>query len=239
MRKYYRGFSQMLHQISKDAMLVVMMVVPLLASTAIHFGVPFIEKYLTEYFNKYSILADYYLVFDILLAMMTPILFSFVGAMVVLGERDERIARYMSVTPLGKKGYLFTRIEIPVLISIVISVVIMSLAHLSKVSLVEIIVYSIFSGILGKIAALLIVCISKNKVEGMAIGKLSGFILLGAFVPFFINSNYQYLTCFIPSFWLGKAGQSDNLLYSVVGIIIAYIWIILLVGRFNKNISVE
>jgi hypothetical protein len=52
--------------------------------------------------------------------------------------------------------------------------------------------------------ALLIVAFSHNRVEGMALAKLSGVFLLGLPVPFFLSSGVQYLFSPLPSFWIAK-----------------------------------
>lgn len=42
---------------------------------------------------------------------MTPILFSFAGVLVILDEIDCGMAKYYGVTPVGKNGYLASRIS--------------------------------------------------------------------------------------------------------------------------------
>jgi fluoroquinolone transport system permease protein len=45
--------------------------------------------------------------------------------------------------------------------------------------------------------ALFIFSFSRNKVEGMAMAKLSGLMLIGLAVPFFIFSDVQYFAAFL------------------------------------------
>lgn len=46
----------------------------------------------------------YYEMFSWLLAMVTGMLFAFVGGLVVLGEIDDNVAKYILVTPAGMRG---------------------------------------------------------------------------------------------------------------------------------------
>ena len=56
----------------------------------------------------------------------------------------------------------------------------------------------------GIIISLLILTFSSNKLEGMAVTKLSTLMVCGAVIPFFIKHDLQYVLFPLPSFWIGK-----------------------------------
>jgi len=78
---------------------------------------------------------------------------------------------------------------------------------------------------------------SYNRVEGMAVAKMAGLIMLGLPVPFFLISNAQYLFSVLPSFWIAKLCLEDSYWFLVPASITSAIWIWLLYGKFKKKLS--
>jgi len=237
MRKLFISFKQFIQQITKDLMLFVVCLAPVLVGFAIHFGIPLLEKILTNQFNKQEILLPYYLLFDLFLAIMTPMLFCYVSAMIILGEIDDKISNYIAVTPLGKSGYLISRLGFPCLISIFVTIILLFVFSLTHLSFLMILIISILTAIFGIIISMLIISLSTNKVEGMAVAKLSGLLMIGLPVPFFILSKIQYCLFFLPSFWIVKLAMEQNYFYFVPCLFVSVIWIYFLMKRFSQKLK--
>ena len=156
--------------------------------------------------------------------------------MVVLEETDENISKYLFITPLTKKGYLISRIGIPTIIALVIIVVLLPIFRLTDLSFSQIIVFSIVGALQGLISSLLIVTLSTNKLEGMAITKLTSIALVFIMVPFFIESKIEYILSPFPSFWMGKAFCEKNLIYIFIAFGLSLVWIFILMKRYLKKI---
>lgn len=186
-------------------MLFVSCLAPILAGIFFRFAVPLLETVLTNCFQVEAALSTYYKLIDILFAMLTPDMFCFVSAMVALEERDEKTVAYLFITPLGKTGYLFARLGVPSAIAFLATVILLPVFKLTTLSAMSILLLAAGGTLQGMIASLLILAVSSNKLEGMAVAKLSGLVILGAAVPFFVRSNVQYLVSPLPSFWIGKA----------------------------------
>lgn len=235
MRKLFKSFGQFVEQITKDLMLFVVCFAPILCGLFFKFGIPLAESLLTKQFHCNEILTPYYLMFDLFLAVMTPIMFCFVSAMIILGEIDDKISNYIAVTPLGNSGYLISRLGFPTVIATITSMTVLPIFSLTKISFLMLISLSILTAITGLIVSMLVVSLSSNKVEGMAVTKLSGLIILGIPAPFFITDNIQYVLFFLPSFWIAKLAIERNYLYIIPAIIISIAWIMPLSKRFvNK-----
>lgn len=110
MKAYVAVTKRFFAQIWSDAMLTVLLFAPLLMGLLFRLGVPALEAYLCQRTGKAALLTPYYAVFDLLLAAMTPIMFTAAGAMVILDEADMGLARAIAVTPVGRGGYLLSRI---------------------------------------------------------------------------------------------------------------------------------
>ncbi|MDF2845142.1 MAG: ABC-type transport system, multidrug-familypermease [Herbinix sp.] len=236
MKAIYNCFSQMIRQLKQDAMLVIMVFVPLLAGSVFLFVIPVIEKLLTSYIGIDAVLAPYYELFDLFLIILTPSMFNYVVAMVMLEEADNHMISYLTITPLGKAGYLLSRLGAIGLISFPVSIFISLSFHLSNANILMVIGIALAGSIQGSIIALLIVTLTANKVEGMAVGKMTTLFTVGAFAPYFITGKLQYTLSFLPSFWLAKAMQTNNGLALIISIFIAGLYIHFLYKKFIKKL---
>ncbi len=230
------SFRQFLYQILKDAMLVMALAAPFLMGIFIRYGIPLGEKLLTAKFHQEAVLEPYYLIFDLFLAVLIPLMYCFIAAMVLLEEIDDKISNYMAVTPLGKNGYLISRLGISTAISLLVTVICIPVFSLTMGVSVLMIGISILSCLSGFIESLMVVSLSANKVEGMAVVKLTGIITLGIPAPFFITGKIQYILLFLPSFWIGKYAATSNFFYFVIGIGISAVWIIFLWEKFDRKL---
>lgn len=231
------SFKQFLLQISRDSMLLVVCLSPIIMGIVFKFAIPIAEKALCNYFENVVTFSPYYMLFDIFLAIVTPYMFCFASAMVILEEKDTNITNHLSVTPVGKTGYLLSRLGFPTIISAVFSVIILLFFSLTDTGLFIAVVLAALTAPIGVIISLLIVSLSSNKVEGMAIAKLGGLIMMGVAIPFFITDARQYLGAFLPSFWVTKVIIDFSISNLLMGIAVIALWICLLSHRFNKQIS--
>jgi fluoroquinolone transport system permease protein len=85
--------------------------------------------------------------------------------------------------------------------------------------------------------SLLIFSFSHNKVEGMAIAKMSGLFMLGLPVPFFLKSDVQYLFSPLPSFWTTKLSVDTNLLFLLPAVITLLLWMWVLYRKFSLKLK--
>ncbi len=74
----------------------------------------------------------------------------------------------------------------------------------------------------GMIVALLVLTISSDKLEGMALTKLS--------------TDIQYVISPLPSFWIGKAILENMPLYMLPAFVLSDMWICFLFKRYLRKI---
>ncbi len=233
MRALYRSFVMFIKQIFKDSMLLMVCATVILFVVFVKYGIPQAERFLCSYFNKEAILLNYYLLFDLFLALMTPYMFCFASALMMLTEYDENISSFLAVTPVGKKGYVISRLIFPSGIALIVSVIILSIFSLTEWSVWMIIIICLLTSVSSIIITLFLFSFSHNRVEGMALGKLSGILMLGLPVPFFLTNKFQYLFSFLPSFWIAKLCISENAIYLFTALVISVLWICMIYRKFN------
>ena len=83
----------------------------------------------------------------------------------------------------------------------------------------------------------MIITLSGNKLEGMAVTKLSALTLLGIPVPFFVKGMFQYTVGFLPSFWVGKAIQNNGYIYLIIALIVSSVWFSILASKLLKKLA--
>ncbi len=229
MRMFFR-------QIRGDSMLYMMCFLPLLIAALFRFGIPFLEAQLTSVFQSDAVLTGYYLLFDLFLAVFAPYFLVFISAMVMLSEIDEHVAAYLAVTPVRRKGYIISRLVYPALLSAFVSAALLMLCALTDWTIWNVLLVSLLSVMLCVPVAMLVVTYSHNRVEGMALAKLSGLLLFGLPVPFFLTNGLQYLFAWLPSFWIAKVFQSGSYLGVLPAALLSAAWIWLQYRRFERKL---
>jgi fluoroquinolone transport system permease protein len=237
MKALYRSFAQMIRQMKTDVILVIIPFIPILLGCIFRYLIPIAEQHLTAYFGLNQILSPYYQLFDLFLLIITPSMFNYVAAMVILEEADDHMAVCLAVSPLGKSGYLFSRLGFTGIISFPISIVLVSIFRLTQMPLWLLSGAALAGTAQGITAALLIVSLSANKVEGIAVGKMASLSNLGAIVPYFVTGKAQYIASILPSFWIAKAIQKEGWGDLIVSIVLALVWILFLSKRFMQKIT--
>lgn len=237
MKPLYRSFFMFVTQVCKDSMLAAVCAAAVLTSFFIRFGIPAIEGILCGYFQRAAVLADYYLLFDLLLALITPYMLCFASAMMMLTEYDENMATYLAVTPVGKRGYILSRLAFPAVIAFIVSIALMLWFSLTEWSFGMIPLACMLTCLVSVAVALLLFAFPHNRVEGMAMAKLSGLLVLGLPVPFFLLSDTQYLFSPLPSFWIAKLCREQNMLFLPPAILSSLTWMMLIYRKFSRKIA--
>ncbi len=233
MKAIFLSFRRFLLSVLDDYMLVACMIMPIIMGGAFRFGIPALESYLCDTFSQQSILSPYYLIFDLVIAIMIPMMFSFAGVMTTLEEIDNGTARYLMVTPLGKWGYLISRIGITSGVSVIYSVIAVMFFGLANISFIMNIAVSVLCAVTGIIISVFVVAFAGNKVEGMALIKLSGIIILGIPAVFFLPTPIKYIACIFPSYWFTVMACNENYLYMFPTLLVSVIWVIPIYRKFT------
>ena len=237
MKAMFLSFQMLVKQVLKDGMLLAACVGPLLAAALFRFGIPALENLLCGYFQTTQIIRPYYLLIDLTLALMTPYLFCFAAAMVMLTEFDEHMAGYLVVTPIGRPGYLLSRLILPAAIAFFASLALLLCFSLTPWRLLTAVAACLLSSLTCAAVALLLYALSHNRVEGMALGKAAGLMLLGLPVPFLLPGEIQYIFSPLPSFWIARFALYPGALPLLAGLAISLIWLYVLQGRFMRKLA--
>ena len=185
-------------------MLILSMLAPFLLWALMHFLVPWLVEVSLE---QWGIdLSPYYPQAASFLLMLIPMLMGMVYGFILLDERDGGILTAISVTPMGKRGYLILRLGIPLILSFIFILLYALLLQLSEHrNLSQWIILSIVISSQSMIILLFLAAFAENKVMGLALSKGYGMILLGPVLDYILPSPFNWIGSYSPLFWASRA----------------------------------
>lgn len=230
-RALFSSFKMFVRSIISDGMLLFMLIMPVLLALLFCLAIPA----LVEQFD-WTFLPPYYILFDLFLSTIAPTFWIFASSMAILDEMDCGISRHLMVTPIGKNGYLASRLGFPLILAYPITCIILYFANLSGLTVGNIVELAFLGTISSLLSSLLVVVVASNRVEGMAINKLGGLLGMGCFVPFFIHGWQQYIFSFLPSFWLAKFAMTRNYFHFAIVLVVTAAISYILFRKYNSKI---
>ncbi|MEM5818125.1 MAG: hypothetical protein AAGU16_09715 [Desulfitobacterium hafniense] len=235
MKQTLRLFQIGLRQITYDGMLLVLLAAPFLFGLLVRIGIPKADAWL-EHQGVLSI-KPWYSLADGMIIILTPMLLAMVSAFLLLEERDEGTGAYYQITPLEGYAYLAARIGLPMVWSFLCLIVVIMLCGIAHLTLVQILAAGLLSTLTGAALAMMVVSLAGNRVEGLAISKLTSLNMLGLLMVWFVRRPYQYLGAFLPGYWVGKiVGQGADWFSFLAGFLICCLWITAFTRRFLRKI---
>lgn len=236
MRSTLTIFSIGFRVVLRDAIMLVLIPTPFLIGAAFHFLLPWLNHFLAQRFA--TTIENYYALTDGLMMLLSPILLTMSSAFLLLEESDEGISSYYQITPAGRLHYLMARVGIPSLWGFFCSVLIGLVFGLSAISFLNILAISFIATLFSCAVAMMIVSFATNRVEGLAISKLTGITLIGAFIPWFVTDSWRWIVGILPTFWLGRLTQGTSFgLNLFLGIVTSLFWIAFFTKKFLLKIS--
>ena len=219
--------------IRRDPMLLLLLLAPFLAGCAFFFGLPLLASWLLSAFGFE--LSPWYALADMLVLILTPMMAGALCGFLMLDERDEGVGIYYSVTPLGGPGYLFSRLILPILWSIVAAPVLMLLFSLSHPDLPRVLSIAVTGSFFGATCALLLLAFAGNKMEGLAVSKLLGLTMLPMLIPFITDSPWGIFAGVFPAYWMGALVKGPLYLFPD-GLAVSVVWLVLLYRRMRTRL---
>jgi fluoroquinolone transport system permease protein len=188
----------------RDSLLVYIVIVPWLMVLLLRLLIPGIGAWFA---SAHGIdLTAYYPLILSFIVLQTSMMFGVIAGLLVLDERDAHTLTALRVTPLPLFGYVGYRFGMTLLVSIVTLVLVLPLTGLLPLAqLAAVLPAVVLSSLLGPVLALVMVVFANNKLEGLALMKGFGILLLGPLAAYFISSDWQLLFGVLPTYWPARA----------------------------------
>lgn len=224
--------------ISRDPLLRWMILYPLLMAALVRWGVPALTGRLQAVYQ--FDLSPYYLLLMSFVVLMTPMLTGMVTGFLLLDEKDARTLTALQVTPLTLNGYLVYRVSVPALLSFVVSLVVVPLAGLTPIEPLALILASASAALLTPFYALVLATFASNKVQGFALSKGLGVLLIPPFAAYFVESpKLQSLFGIVPLYWPVKQLwlQADSVTIQGISFVVGLCYHAFLLSVFLRRFN--
>lgn len=227
--------------IRRDSLLLYAAVVPWLLLLLVRLLVPWLTGWLHE--SRGFDLVPYYPLILSFIMMQLPMIVGVVMGLLVLDERDAGTITALRVTPLSMTSYALYRISVTFLYSMLTLLVLLPISGLVPMALIPALVpISLLASLLAPLFALLISAFASNKLEGLALMKGFGIMLLGPLAAYFIQSDWQVLIGVLPTYWSASAywiaSEGGNFWPSLLaGLVYNSILLVWLLRRFQRKLS--
>lgn len=225
--------------VRRDSMLRWMAAMPFIFAVMFRFVVPWLQTVLLRQF-AFDLTPYYWMFMGYGFILGIPIIFGVVIGFLLLDERDEGTLTALQITPLTLRSYLGYRITIPMLLSILLTVLTFPLAGLSALPVLHLFWVAVAAAPLAPIFALLLAALAANKVQGFAIMKGLGVFLILPLIAYFVPAGWQLLFGLAPTywptklFWMLKDGIPGAWIYFAAGLGYQALLLALLMRRFDK-----
>ena len=207
--------------LSRDSMLLWMSFLPLLLGVLTRWLLPGLTETLLSEFG-FDLTPYRHLVASYLFVLLAPLLVGLVIGFLLLDERDDRTLTALLVTPLSLESYLAYRIGMPLLLCTGMTAAALAISGLVTVPWPNLLPVLLLSSLEGPILALLLGSFADNKVQGFALMKAVGAVLLIPVFAWFLELPTQLWIGLIPSYWpmraYWSAAELDPLFWSALAV---------------------
>lgn len=228
-----------LRNISRDPMLLIVLIAPLLIAVVMRIVLPLASAVFRD-----SLAFDLTAHYPFIISMLIPLVPMMIGVMagfIILEDLDENILAYFAVTPVSRAGYLLYRITTPVLLSFLFSMVMVGVIGLVSVNYLNLVPVLLIASLEAPMVALFLGVFAANRIEGLALSKALGIMIMAPLAGYLTNSPWQLIAGVLPQYWVSKlflAGVEGGLLFAVyaaAGLLLHAGYVCLLLGRFKQK----
>ncbi|MBO8170257.1 MAG: ABC transporter permease [Bacillaceae bacterium] len=217
---YARYMYSELKKWRRDSLMGFMLIYPILFGVIGRYVVPWVEE--MSGFPMDTI-ADYILV---VLVLLTPQVYGALIGFSILNDRDDHVLTSVRVTPLSIHQFLLFKLVLVFVLSFVACLYVMWFSDIGGFRAGEMAAISFLASLAAPMTGLMINALAQNKIEGFAVMKGIGILIIFPFIALFFVDAKELLFAFAPGFWPAKAISSiirgEDLLLLSYG---QYVWI--------------
>ncbi len=240
MKRVYVMLKGDFKNISRDFMLLFILVSPAIIAIAFSLIIPFADRILAAELGFQ--LSEHYIFIMAFIIMLVPMMYGMMIGFIILEERDENILSYLFVTPLSKAEYILYRTGFAMVMSTAFNIFILYFLDIVEIRLIQSLPVLLLSTLNAILLVLIILVFAENKVEGFAVTKGSGLLFVAPIIGYLLESNLRYLAGILPPYWISESfisiynGQDNYFIYLFIGLIVYSCWIYFLSKKFSKKV---
>lgn len=197
-----------------------------------HTFMPDWNSWLSMRLGQPDVLVPYYEAIDAVVICTTAIMVGYTGVLVVLDELDAGTAVYYAITPLGKGGYLTSRLIVPVAMAIGLNLAVVGVWPLSQLSPAHLIAHTLAGLLVGMVISVFVLAFAHNRIEGIALTKVGNLFTLGIPIGAALPGFDAWPLMWLPTVWIGRFAMDGEYPNLVVATVLSILWLAVLGRRF-------
>ena len=231
---YLIHFRNDIRQIVRDPIMVILLFVPFLLILVFKLLIIFLIPELIARFN--FDLSPYYAYILSFALLINAGMLGIITGFLMIDERDGNIAELMSVTPLGRFGYLVNRLSFSAMVSVVYSFITLYVLAQGRVNFITAVYLSLLMAIYSAIIGLILFSGADDKVKGLTFAKGLNILSFFAFTDLFSLSWLTTLSWFFPPYWITAILKSpgSGVVFGMA-FLLHIVWFAILVARYWKK----
>lgn len=227
--------------IRRDSMNLLMLALPLILAMILRFGLPPLTAAIRTQ-TGFDLTPYYPVVMGYFVIALTPMVMAVLIGFLLLDEKDDQTLTVLQVTPMSLSTYIAYRLLVPTLLSVIVVFFMFPLAGIGTWDVRLMALSALASAPLAPMFTMYLAGFAANKVQGFALMKLSGAVLLLPVFAYFVDGPVEYLLGLVPTYWPIKtywmlaAGETGAWIPLAIGIVYQVGITALLVRRFNRQL---
>lgn len=133
--------------------------------------------------------------------ILIPMFFGFMLGFIFLDEKDDNVLATLRIIPITPEAFIFYRMILGFGFTFIFTLFAPLALDVVELNWIETILVSFMVAFEAPALAFLISMRANNKVEGLAMFKIFGFLTMIPFASAFITSDWQYLFGLIYTYW--------------------------------------
>ena len=186
--------------IFRDTNLKWMIFLPVILALFLRFVLPWLSGWLLETYD-FDLLPYYPAILAYCFVLMCPMIFGMLTGFLLIDEKDDNTLIALQVTPLPLRAYLAYRVLIPIVLTVILMFVIFPLADLGAFPPGHILLTALAAAPTAPLFGLTLAAFARNKIQGFALMKMLGAVLLIPIFAFFTDTLWEYAYGVFPSYW--------------------------------------
>lgn len=182
--------------------------------------------------------------YPLLMSFLPLVVAGMVGTVMgflLLDQRDDQTLTALLVTPMSLGDLLRYRMVVLVAVSVAFSWVTVPLAGLTATTISQLVVASLTAAPLAAVYALFLGSFAENKVQGFALAKVMGIVLVPCVAAYSVEQPWQSVFGLVPHYWplkvywLFEEGRARSaLVHALIGLAWQGVVVTLLLRRLAR-----
>lgn len=199
--------------------------------------IPIANAWLSDRLDQADALVPYYEAIDAFVICTIAIMVGYTGVLVILDELDAGTAVYCTVTPLGKGGYLLSRLVVPVILAIGLNLLVVGMLVLSSMSVIHLVAHTMVGLLIGMAVAVFVLAFAHNRIEGIALTKIGNIFTLGIPIGTCLFGMDGLPFMWLPTFWIGRFAMEGHVTSILIATGLSLGWLVVFGRRFVRKLQ--